>query len=115
MHAQRTHNRSRASIAGPSLVAFSLVVIAIVAGCFAIHHAQAQPVADDGGYYVVAPPVAVPPGEARGCYFYRGRRHCGRYCYIEVDGKRYCRERAREAYPQGVIAPEYLEILPSMK
>lgn len=45
--------------------------------------------------------IVAPHLEAHGCYFYRGRRHCGRYCYIEVNGKRYCREREREDYPQG--------------
>ncbi len=50
--------------------------------------------------------------EARGCYWYRGRRSCSRYCYVEVDGRRFCRERHREAYPQApfddtiVVQPE---------
>lgn len=41
--------------------------------------------------------------EARGCYYYRGRQHCGRYCYWEVNGRRYCREREDEAHPQGFV------------
>lgn len=41
------------------------------------------------------------PLEAKGCYFHRGHRYCGRYCYWEADGRRYCRERFDEAYPQG--------------
>lgn len=44
-----------------------------------------------------------PPLEAQGCYFYRGRRWCGRYCYYEINGKRYCQRRAREAVPQAGI------------
>lgn len=48
------------------------------------------------------------PTEARGCYYYRGRQTCGRYCYIEVDGNRYCRERARDAYPQAPIVEDYV-------
>jgi hypothetical protein len=40
------------------------------------------------------------PVEAKGCYFRRGREYCGRYCYIEVNGKRYCQERLRDAVPQ---------------
>ena len=41
--------------------------------------------------------------EARGCYWYRQRQTCGRYCYVEVNGKRYCQERQHDAHPQ---APE---------
>lgn len=55
------------------------------------------------------------PVEARGCYYYRGRQTCGRYCYIEVDGHRYCRERAREAYPQAPVVEEYDVPAPSLK
>lgn len=44
--------------------------------------------------------------EASGCYFSRGRMYCGRYCYWEINGKRYCQRRARDAYPQGEF---YLE------
>lgn len=47
--------------------------------------------------------VVVPETEGMGCYWYRQRQYCGRYCYREVDGRRYCRERAREAYPQGIL------------
>lgn len=48
-----------------------------------------------------------PPLEAQGCYFYRGRRWCGRYCYYEINGKRYCQRREREAVPQagGELVP----------
>ena len=41
--------------------------------------------------------------EARGCYWYRERRYCSRYCYVEFDGRRFCRERQREAFPQAAI------------
>lgn len=44
--------------------------------------------------------VDLPPTEARGCYYYRGREHCGSYCYWEINGKRYCQQRAREAFSQ---------------
>lgn len=37
--------------------------------------------------------------EARGCYAYRGRMHCSRYCWRDMNGHRYCHERAREARP----------------
>jgi hypothetical protein len=39
--------------------------------------------------------------DARGCYWYRQQRFCARYCYIEVDGRRFCVEDEREAVPQG--------------
>lgn len=41
--------------------------------------------------------------EKVGCYWYRQRETCSRYCYREVDGRRFCQERKREAYPQGVV------------
>lgn len=40
-------------------------------------------------------------GDERGCYWVRGRRYCGRYCYWEVNGRRYCHDRERLAEPQG--------------
>jgi hypothetical protein len=40
--------------------------------------------------------------EGRGCYWHRQQYFCARYCYFEVDGRRYCVERERDAYPQGV-------------
>lgn len=48
--------------------------------------------------------VAVPDApEGIGCYFERGRTFCSRYCYIEVDGHRFCRERPREARSQAPV------------
>lgn len=41
-----------------------------------------------------------PETQAHGCYYYRGRRYCARYCYWEVNGKRYCRDRLRRAHSQ---------------
>lgn len=41
--------------------------------------------------------------EARGCYWFRGRLYCSRYCYTEVNGYRYCQERAWNAVPQAPI------------
>jgi hypothetical protein len=40
--------------------------------------------------------------EGRGCYWHRGAMTCARYCYLEVDGRRYCQRRSREAFPQGM-------------
>lgn len=40
-------------------------------------------------------------GDQRGCYWRRGERFCSRYCYWEVDGRRYCQDRERLAHPQG--------------
>lgn len=48
---------------------------------------------------------AVPPTEEVGCYWFRERQYCSRYCYLEVDGRRYCRERERLAYPQAPFVP----------
>ena len=55
----------------------------------------------DAGSPRMAPrgPEAGPP-TGIGCYWYRGRSHCGRHCYIEVDGARYCVERRRDAHSQ---------------
>ncbi|MFA5949767.1 MAG: hypothetical protein WC807_05740 [Hyphomicrobium sp.] len=44
-----------------------------------------------------------------GCYWMRERLYCARYCYVEVDGRRYCRERSRLAFPQ---APPFYEDVP---
>lgn len=46
-------------------------------------------------------PVVSPGGV--GCYWHRQRHYCARYCYIEVDGYRYCTERAREAHTQAPV------------
>jgi hypothetical protein len=50
----------------------------------------------------VAGPVETADEEsaAKGCYWYRQKQYCGRYCYIEGNGIRYCREREPEAFPQ---------------
>lgn len=45
--------------------------------------------------------AVIPDGpEGIGCYWDRERIHCARYCYIEVDGHRFCRERPRDAHSQ---------------
>lgn len=38
---------------------------------------------------------------ANGCYWHRGVRYCSSYCYVEINGKRYCNTRESEAFPQG--------------
>jgi hypothetical protein len=58
--------------------------------------------------------VELPPPEARGCYYHRGRRYCGAYCYWEVNGKRYCQRRERDAHSQAPIVDDYGDI-PVMK
>lgn len=55
-----------------------------------------------------APLYPVPPGEAVGCYWERGRQHCGSFCYWEVNGRRYCQRRERQATPQGAYIEDYL-------
>lgn len=52
--------------------------------------------------------VDLPPPEKRGCYFYRGREFCGSYCYWEVNGKRYCQRRERDAHSQAPIAEDII-------
>jgi hypothetical protein len=60
--------------------------------------------------------AAMPPGpEGVGCVWYRQRLDCSRYCYWEVNGRRYCRERPREAYPQAIFEEYFLPSEPSMK
>lgn len=56
--------------------------------------------------------VEVPafPVEARGCYYRRGREYCGRYCYVELNGIRYCQERRRDAVPQA----NFYELWPAL-
>jgi hypothetical protein len=50
--------------------------------------------------------------EASGCYFSRGHMFCGRYCYTEINGKRYCQPRERDAYPQGEFYIEDTVVAP---
>lgn len=73
--------------------------------------AMAWPTASEaGGRYRV--PYSMHQGggpEGRGCYWFRQRLYCSRYCYVEIDGRRYCQERARWAYPQ---APYYDDVEP---
>ena len=78
-------------------IAIALTGFAITAPAFA--HRMARPYVWDGP-------------EASGCYYSRGERYCGRYCYIEINGKRYCQPRERDAYPQGEIYIEDQVVLP---
>ncbi|MBY0226282.1 MAG: hypothetical protein K2Q28_10800 [Hyphomicrobium sp.] len=84
---------------------FLLAAIAVLAGSLSPAGAEA------GHYYQYrrAAPSAIelPPPEARGCYFERGRRFCGAYCYWEVNGKRYCQRRERDAHSQAPVVEEY--------
>jgi len=47
--------------------------------------------------------------EGRGCYWVRQRQYCARYCYIEVDGRRFCTEHARDAHSQAPVADAFIE------
>jgi hypothetical protein len=51
-----------------------------------------------GGGFAVVYSYLGPEGV--GCYWYRQHQYCARYCYVEVDGYRYCREEQRDAYSQ---------------
>jgi hypothetical protein len=44
-----------------------------------------------------------------GCYWYRGRHYCNRYCYREVDGYTFCQPRLRRA---GSQAPPPIDFFP---
>jgi hypothetical protein len=46
---------------------------------------------------------ALPPVEGKGCYFERGVEYCGSYCYVEVNGRRYCQQRLRDAHSQAPL------------
>jgi hypothetical protein len=46
-----------------------------------------------------AAPEQIATTQGLGCYWYRQRQ----YCYVEVNGQRYCREREREAFPQAPV------------
>ena len=95
----RRHGQGRAS---GSLAAACVMITSLAFCCGA--HAQIAEV-----QYRRAPAhvIELPPPEARGCYYYRGRRHCGAYCYWEVNGKRYCQRRERDAHSQAPIVEEY--------
>ncbi len=68
---------------------------------------------DDYGSLKDSEPAEIAETQAHGCYYHRGRRYCARYCYWEIDGRRYCQRRLRQAHPQAYyytreerIAPE---------
>ena len=54
--------------------------------------------------------------ERIGCYWYREREYCSRYCYWEVNGRRYCQEHEREAHSQAPYVTMYsYDAAPPMK
>jgi hypothetical protein len=55
------------------------------------------------------PYAELPPTEGRGCYFERGIEYCGSYCYWEVNGKRYCQQRLRDAHSQAPAEVYYFD------
>jgi hypothetical protein len=65
--------------------------------------------------YRPVPPVELPPTEGRGCYFERGIEYCGSYCYWEVNGKRYCQQRLRDAHSQAPVDLYYSDGSPVLK
>ena len=56
--------------------------------------------AASAGERYLAGPRLLPAPERRGCYWYQQELLCGRYCYTEINGRRYCREHQFEAVPQ---------------
>lgn len=71
------------------IAALGYILLAVMAGA-----AEAR----DGRHWRTH--SAAGPLEARGCYWYRQHQYCGRYCYTENDGRRFCRQREYEAVPQ---------------
>lgn len=82
------------------MLGYTLRALIGAIGLSAVVTASAEPYRRPPDAYVMPP---TPQGV--GCYFYREREYCGRYCYWEVNGKRYCRERAREAHSQVPLVP----------
>lgn len=59
----------------------------------------------DAGRRRGAPPPSpddVFVAEGRGCTWSHGAMTCSRHCYLEVDGRRYCTTRSRDAFPQAL-------------
>jgi len=74
----------------------------ILTSLIALILATGPAVAGDG----YSPPIYrawVPEPEGRGCYWVRQRQFCALYCYTEIDGRRFCQEHARDAYPQAPV------------
>ena len=80
-----------------------VILSACAASCLALLVAPAHSRPLRRHFASPVPVVVLPPLEAKGCYFYRGRRHCGSYCYWEINGKRYCQQREREAVRQADV------------
>ena len=75
-----------------------LALLAVAFAALASEFAVAGPRRVPGRYGEPLPPL-----EAGGCYYYRGRQWCGRYCYTEINGKRYCQRWKRDAHPQAAF------------
>lgn len=74
-----------------------------VAMLCALFWLPALPAGAEPARYVSSRLAVAPAQEQVGCYWYRQRQYCSRYCYWEVNGRRYCREREREAYSQAPV------------
>lgn len=86
--------------------------LAIVLPLLVLPFASAMAEGPYRAYRAYAAPERLVTTEGRGCYWYRQRQYCGRYCYTEINGQRYCREREQEAYPQAPVdAVEYGALL----
>jgi len=86
----------------------ALLKLFLIAGCF-------MPMSAYGGPYRATPAMHPPgPAEPEGCYWFEGKHYCARYCYWEVDGRRFCREEKELAVPQGPM-PEVVAIPESPK
>ena len=53
----------------------------------------------------------LPEPEKIGCYWFHEREYCSRYCYWEINGKRYCQVRERDASTQAPLPENYDALL----
>ena len=77
-------------------VQISIIAVIGVTGVGSADARDRRPVTQLAGPLDTADEVSA----AKGCYWYRQKQYCGRYCYIEGNGIRYCRDREPEAFPQ---------------
>lgn len=83
-----------------SLLAVTVAFAGAATGAAAADLSRHRGVAEDYGHRHRAHHPRPSVTTAHGCYFFRGRRHCSRYCYWEMNGHRYCQRHPRDAYPQ---------------
>lgn len=94
------HHSAAAGSRPPRRAARALRAFAVLG---ALATAFAATTADAGRRHRAPPqPDDVFVAEGRGCYWARGAMTCSRFCYLEVDGRRYCQPRSDRAFPQAL-------------